>query len=130
MTQEPQEAVVLSSEIVTMLTYFAQKDVQFERCGFVVQDSGLLKIVEILNSCPRPEHAFSMNPEDLIKFYEEHGQPVGVWHTHPMGSKEMSPLDIIYAPYDMAYWTVTREGMYQWDIQFDPPKLVREYRVT
>ena len=58
-----------------------------ERVGFVLNNG---KVVEVNNVCPDPENGFEVNPIDIIMHEEE---LVGVWHTHPGASSNLSMDD-------------------------------------
>lgn len=60
-----------------------------ERCGFILKDG---TIVEVKNQSPRPEAAFDIDAQDIIKHLDV---MAATWHTHVETSSYPSGADYV-----------------------------------
>lgn len=96
-----------------------------EVCGFVLVT---WKLVFMQNTAEE-EGIFAMDDSALLEFYRTYGQQcIGMFHSHPEGTRHPSHLDAQYAPRDIRYWIATLTSVYEWDMEHDPPRQVIDGR--
>lgn len=105
-------------EILIAETYAAGRR---EICGFLLYDW----TIHYMRNVSAEDTRFAMDDAELLAFYERHlGKIAGVFHSHPDGRTSPSDVDVAYAPADMRYWIVTKQGFYEWDMNSDPPQQI------
>lgn len=92
-----------------------------ECCGFVLAG---WDHVPIPNCHPDPQRHFQMDDDMLREIGRTiWGQVIGIYHSHPRGSKGPSEFDVgimkLYAVHDFRFWIVTYNNVYEWRLEDD-----------
>lgn len=119
----------MDPDLARALVREAQQGAPNEVCGFVLQDWMYLPINNISATAQRN---FSMDPDEMLNvLMHESENVIGVYHSHPGGTKEPSETDIAGWQYPMfRYWIVTYQDVYEWRIEDDCAKPVRRDGTT
>jgi proteasome lid subunit RPN8/RPN11 len=110
------------------LVIMARNEFPKEVCGFIrhssVNGNQMWMIHPITNVADEVDQ-FEMDETELIDFYKNFQHlVVGMYHSHPNGRRYPSKTDTEYAPENMRYWIVTREGVFEWDMTGDKPQCI------
>lgn len=109
----------MPEHVRVMLIELAEKAAPREMCGFM--HAGWQGITVMDNIADR-EDRFEIADGALLEFYQSCPDPLGFFHSHPSGRTSPSDMDCVYAPAGMRYWIVTPDGVYEWDMEHDPPR--------
>jgi proteasome lid subunit RPN8/RPN11 len=98
-----------------------------ECCGFVMAG---WTYIPIQNCHPDPQQHFEMERESMLALLQHNAHEVlGIYHSHPRGSKEPSGYDVTmmqnYAVHGFRFWIVTYNNVYEWSISDDVARPVR-----
>lgn len=98
-----------------------------EMCGFIIVDPHWTYI-PVRNNHKNPTQHFSMEEEMMLELLRANSHNVvGIYHSHPKGTKEPSDNDVelmkLYR--NFRFWIVTYNNVYEWRLEDDDPRSVR-----
>jgi|SRR6478735_2563377 len=116
--------VVTQDQLMQKAHEFADVEV----CGVITRTND---IVMIANVSPEPEKYFQMAQEDWFALSRSHSPNdiLGIFHTHPSQASFPSVLDVealhegSYLLPHWKYWIVTKQGVFEWEFDYDPAVL-------
>ena len=102
------------------LTMFDTGTNRLERCGVIIADGGVHRIIELPNRSPEPNLHFVVWNKDIHRHLEPDAVIVGIVHTHPFRSSPLpSSRDIASIPRGMVgmvyHPSTTSVAWYDWE---------------
>ena len=106
-------AIRIQNDALLRLIEHAEKEPRKECCGLLAGGSGVItRVFAVTNAAADPAKSYEIAPKELFPLMRELRaaglEMMGIYHSHPNGNNEPSPLDIERSYYpDAAYFILS-----------------------